>query len=112
MILAVEAGGTAQRDGGVGAREAGAAYLAALAGVPVIPVVAWGQERLGRDLVRLRRTHVEVRFGPPLRFPSGEPTARELRDRTDRIMLGLARLLPQSYRGVYAVAADRTEEGA
>lgn len=111
-ILAIIPEGRRSAIGGLERGKAGAAYLTALADVPVVPVVAWAQERLGRDLARLRRARVQVRFGAPLRFAAGDPTARELRNRTDRIMLELARMLPESYRGVYAAAADRSEEGA
>jgi 1-acyl-sn-glycerol-3-phosphate acyltransferase len=89
----------------------GAAYLAAQAGVPVVPVAAWGQERLGRSLRRLRRAPIHVRFGKPLHLPAGKVTAAELREHTDRIMVALAQMLPDDYRGVYATAATDGSEG-
>ena len=71
--LAVMPEGRRSATGALERGKTGAAYLAALADVPVVPVVAWGQERLGRDLARLRRTRVHVRFAPPVRFPRRRP---------------------------------------
>ena len=83
-IVGVGPEGRRSATGALETGRTGVAYLASRAGVPVVPVGAWGQERLGRDLSRLRRTPVGVRFAPPLRFPAGEPSARELRDAPTR----------------------------
>jgi 1-acyl-sn-glycerol-3-phosphate acyltransferase len=76
-------------------------YLAARAGVPVVPMAAWGQERLGHSWRRLRRAPVRVRFGPPLVFGSVTPSRRELREYSDTVMRAIAAQLPERYRGVY-----------
>lgn len=90
----------------------GAAYLAALAQVPVVPVAVWGTERWLEELLRLRRPHLHVRVGAPFHLP---PLPRHDRDawleaQTQRLMCRLAALLPPTYRGVYAVGCDTPAE--
>jgi 1-acyl-sn-glycerol-3-phosphate acyltransferase len=87
--------------GGLTHGHTGVGYLAARAGVPVVPMAAWGQERLGKSWQRLHRAPVRVRFGPPLVFPPAGHGAPELRGITDRVMRAIAAQLPEEYRGVY-----------
>ena len=97
--------------GGLRRGNTGAAYLATRAGVPVVPVAAWGQEDFTSNWRRLRRAPVRLQFGPPLDFPVGPLTSQELQEHSERIMLEIARMLPPEYRGVYAdaVAAESVE---
>ena len=97
--------------GGLRRGNTGAAYLATRAGVPVVPVAAWGQEDFTSNWRRLRRAPVRLHFGPPLDFPVGPLTSQELQEHSERIMLEIARMLPPEYRGVYAdaVAAESVE---
>jgi 1-acyl-sn-glycerol-3-phosphate acyltransferase len=80
----------------------GIAYLATQAGVPVIPLAAWGQEHIPSRLRSLRRAPVSVRIGAPIRFDDGVPDAARLRAYTDTVMSAIALMLPSEYRGVYA----------
>jgi 1-acyl-sn-glycerol-3-phosphate acyltransferase len=81
----------------------GIAYLATRADVPILPVGISGSERLKGNLPRLRRTDLRVAVGEPIRLPrSGRVRAAELREFTDLIMVRIAELLPEEYRGVYA----------
>ena len=99
--LGVAPEGRLSRTGGLIKGQAGIAYLAGRSGVPVIPVVAWGQERAGHCWRRLRRVPVHIRFGPPITLAPGLSGPRDLERATDSIMTSLARLLPPAYRGVY-----------
>jgi 1-acyl-sn-glycerol-3-phosphate acyltransferase len=105
-IIGVGPEGRRSATGALESGRTGVAYLATRAGVPVLPVAAWGQERLGRGLWRLRRAPVTVRFGQPLHFPAGEAGPAELRAYTEDVMQAIARLLPPEYRGVYAGAVS------
>ena len=87
--------------GGLTEGHTGVGYLATQAGAPVVPMAAWGQERLGRSWRRLRRAPVRVRFGPPLVFATTAPSGRELREYSDAVMRAIAAQLPVEYRGVY-----------
>lgn len=81
----------------------GPAYIAAHAGVRIVPVGVTGTEKIKHNLPRLRRTDVRVVVGKPFRLPeSGQVERQKLREYTDLIMHSIAELLPEEYRGVYA----------
>ncbi len=107
--MAVE--GTRSRTGGLQQGKAGAAYFATRAGVPILPAVCWGTEKVFPSLLRLRRAEVHVRFGPPIRLPAGRARSADLDRYTEELMVTLARMLPEEYRGIYrhhpAVAGSR-----
>lgn len=107
-LLALAPEATRSRTGGLIRGRTGVAYLATETGAPVVPMVAWGLEKLSKPLEVLRRHPVHVRVGQPLRFPTGPASAPDLRRYTDSVMLAQARLLPERYRGVYAEAAEGT----
>ncbi|MFN8621244.1 MAG: 1-acyl-sn-glycerol-3-phosphate acyltransferase [Chloroflexota bacterium] len=69
--------GTRSADGRLGPMRDGVGVIVAATGVPVVPVHLDGTHTIlpkGRTLPRRRRgTRVEVRFGAPLRFPTGTP---------------------------------------
>lgn len=103
--LGVAPEGRLSLTGGLIKGQIGIAYLASQAGVPVIPVVAWGQERAGHCWRHLRRVRVHIRFGPPIELPPGLSGPSDLERGTDLVMTSLARLLPPAYRGVYGEPA-------
>jgi len=107
--LGVAPEGTRSRTGGLIEGKPGTVYLASRSGAPILPMVVWGQERAMHDWAHLRRAKIHVRVAPPMSLPSGAEHARsvELASYTDRLMLTLARMLPQEYRGVYT---DRVEQ--
>ncbi|HEX6862820.1 MAG TPA: lysophospholipid acyltransferase family protein, partial [Thermoanaerobaculia bacterium] len=101
--LALSPEGTRSRTGGLLRGKTGVAYLATRAPAPILPVAAFGQEQAARYWVRLRRVPIRVRIGAPIALPPGAP-AHDLRRLADQVMVTLAGLLPESYRGVYAGA--------
>lgn len=102
-ILAVAPEGTRSHNGPLQYGKTGAAYLADRTGVPVVPMVAWGQEATIHNLKRLRRTVVRGAIGQPFHLPrGGRAKGDRLQEYTDLIMCRLAALLPPEYRGVYA----------
>jgi 1-acyl-sn-glycerol-3-phosphate acyltransferase len=81
----------------------GAAYLAARADVPIVPVALSGTEQIKRELPRLRRARVRIVVGKPFKLPeSSHVRGPKLDEYTDLIMRRIAELLPEEYRGVYA----------
>jgi 1-acyl-sn-glycerol-3-phosphate acyltransferase len=96
--------GTRSKTGALARGKTGAAYLAHLAGVPLVPVGLAGTEKVGRTLLRLRRPHVLLHFGKPFTLPPlpEEDRPVHLRQHTDEIMCRIAVLLPARYHGVYA----------
>ncbi len=102
-VLGIAPEGTRSRTGALQQGKPGAAYMASRTGVPIVPVVVWGQEKFWREVRRLRRPRVHVRVGKPFVLP-GTPNrakGKQLDGYTEQIMLRLAELLPEPYRGVY-----------
>lgn len=83
----------------------GAAFLALMADVPIVPVVVINTEHLGAAMKRLRRLPLTVIFGQPYKLPPAptrRPDEAHLEACTTEIMCRIAALLPPEYRGVYA----------
>jgi 1-acyl-sn-glycerol-3-phosphate acyltransferase len=91
--------GTRGTEGGpLGQGRAGTGMLAALAGVPVVPVYVEGTGRaLPRGAGRPRLTRITVRYGPPLVFDRGKRGDRDrgkqrYQEISDQIMAAIGRL--------------------
>jgi 1-acyl-sn-glycerol-3-phosphate acyltransferase len=104
LVMAPE--GTRSPTGALMEGRAGASYLAAKSGVPVIPVGVTGTR--DREVVfnfkHLRRTKVVATIGAPFTLPplKGKGREEQLKGYTDEIMCRIAALLPEGNRGVYA----------
>ncbi len=81
----------------------GAAYLAARAHVPVVPVALTGTENahVYGCLRRLKRPEITLTIGQPLVVSAAHDDRQALEAETERIMEALAALLPPEYRGAY-----------
>jgi 1-acyl-sn-glycerol-3-phosphate acyltransferase len=103
-IVAVAPEGTRNWDGKLLRAQPGIVSLALRSGAPLMPVAHWGGENFKSNLKRLKRTPFHIRVGEPFNLDiNGKQVTRELRQAlADDVMLKLARLLPQEYRGVYA----------
>lgn len=101
-VLAIAPEGTRSRTGMLSEGRTGAAYLATRANVPILPLVAYGQEKAPAYWKRLRRVPIHVRIGRVMELPAGKASMDELQTYTEQIMLALAHLLPADYHGVYA----------
>lgn len=102
-LLGIAPEGTRSRTGALQQGHDGAAYLAARTGVPLVPMVVWGQEQALRHWRRLRRPHVYAIVGPPITLPPEAQRARaaQLTAYTEQIMRTMAAMMPEAYRGVY-----------
>jgi len=80
----------------------GTSLVAIRNGVPILPVGITGTEKLSL-LGLLRRPEITVNIGKPLNMPpvDGNLTKTQLDLATNLIMIRIAELLPQSYRGNY-----------
>lgn len=102
-------------DEGAGMRPAlpGAAMVALLAGVPVVPVAVTGTEDirvpsvLFRWILR-RRLPFRVEFGEPFELPTLSAEARNAEQATDLMMRRVAALLPPEYQGAYGAGSEGT----
>ena len=82
----------------------GAAYIAAQAGAPVIPIALMGteNENVYGSLRRLRPPRIAVTVGEPVQLLPAGDGHHALDENTERIMRAIACMLPPEYRGFYA----------
>lgn len=103
-MLGIAPEGTRSKTGGLQRGKPGVVYLAALSGVPIVPIAIYGTERWWKAWLCLRRPVLHVRVGEP--FVVGQMPAENrdawLQEKADEVMLRIAALLPPAYRGVYA----------
>jgi 1-acyl-sn-glycerol-3-phosphate acyltransferase len=103
-ILAVAPEGTRSYTGRLLRARPGIVTLALHSGAPILPVVHWGGEKFSGNLRRLKRTDFHIRVGKPFRLAAGGiRLTHEVRQAmVDEIMVQLAGLMPEFYRGEYA----------
>jgi 1-acyl-sn-glycerol-3-phosphate acyltransferase len=102
-IVAIAPEGTRSGDGRLQRGHGGVVVLAMLSKAPLLPVAFYGGENYRQNLLRLRRTDFHYVVGEPFRLiPDESLPAREARQAmADEVMLRLAGILPDEYRGVY-----------
>jgi len=103
MALAIAPEGTRSRTGQMQRGKAGVAYIARKADALIVPIGSWGQERLG-EWRPWRRPACHAVIGRPFRLDigKGRMSTEQLQELADSIMIQIARLVPDSYRGYYA----------
>ena len=76
-------------------------------GVPIVPVVHWGVEDFSKNIKHLKRTDFHIRVGKPFTLDAnGEKVNSRIRqEMVDEIMYQIANLMPEKYRGKYALSA-------
>ncbi len=108
LMLGMFPEGTRSGESGLGRGEPGTALLAMRTNTPIQPVAIWGTEGVKLPRAFFQRTTVHVRFGEPFYLQRSERlTKEEIEDGTDVIMRRIAELLPERYRGIYAIEAAR-----
>jgi 1-acyl-sn-glycerol-3-phosphate acyltransferase len=104
IVIAPE--GTRSKTGALIEAKPGSSYLAAKAGVPIIPVAITGSEDTAvlSRFKRFQRAKIIAHTGKPFTLPplKGKNREEELKHATDEIMCQIAAMLPPAYRGVYA----------
>lgn len=113
MLVGMFPEGTRSKTGGLKEPFGGASVVALRSNAPIIPCALVGTDGLplsGSEPVQKRRyPKVAAIFGEPFRLEHVAPdgTKRSLDDLTDAMMIEIARMLPEQYRGIYA---DRCEQ--
>jgi 1-acyl-sn-glycerol-3-phosphate acyltransferase len=104
QILGMAPEGTRSRVRKLQKAREGAAYIASRAGVPIVPIGVINSDKFLENLMRLRRTNLEVHIGEPFHLPDlgHKPKGKELKACTELIMGHIAALLPERYHGYYA----------
>lgn len=101
--LGVAPEGHRSTNGRLARAKAGAARLAIHTDTAVLPVAITGTDRAIHEWPRLRRPRITVTIGEPFKIPVEKPISKERQQElADEMMLHLASMLPESYRGVYA----------
>ena len=105
-VLVIAPEGTRSRIETMAEGKPGVSYLASKAQFPVLPIGLIGTEDriFYGNLKRLKRTHIQIRFGDTFTLPPLPRKNRDeaLREFTDEIMCHIAALIPEKNRGVYA----------
>ena len=102
--------GTRSLDGRMRRGLPGVAYIAVRSQAPILPVAITGTENIsGWWRIAFPLCRFKVRIGDPFTLPAieGRLTRPILQNLTDMIMTRIAALLPESYRGYYAVEEAR-----
>lgn len=115
LLVGVFPEGTRSTTASLKSVHPGVALIAVRSGAPILPTAIFGTEVLPFNGHKGRRPshgrpRVTVRIGRPFHLPERLPGERrpDLAELTDLIMVEVARLLPPSYRGIYA---ERVETG-
>jgi 1-acyl-sn-glycerol-3-phosphate acyltransferase len=112
-LLGIYPEGTRSPDGRLYKGKTGVARMALEAGVPVIPVVMVGTDRVSPLGTKMWRPHpVEIRFGSPLDFSRYAGLAGDRfveRSMVDEIMYSLMELSGQEYVDRYATSVKESD---
>ncbi len=102
-ILGIAPEGTRSSSHALIAGKTGAAFITTKAGVPLMPVVMTGTEKVSAGFKRFRRTEIALTIGPAFTLPPLDHASKTeaLEAHTHEIMCRLAALLPEDYQGVY-----------
>ena len=103
IALGIAPEGTRSKNGKLQEGKPGTILLAVKSGVPIVPVAITGTETAFNDLKHFRRPRLTARFGKPFVIPPFEQGRRsqDLSIWTEKLMVRIAALLPESYRGFY-----------
>ena len=102
-IFGIAPEGTRNKTGRLKRAHPGAVLLAVHSGATILPVVHWGGENFLKNLARFKRTDFHMRVGEPFKLVlNGAKMTRENRQKiADEMMVRIAELMPQDYRGDY-----------
>lgn len=109
-IIGMAPEGTRSKDGVLRKGYPGIVLIAGEADVPIYPVAHYGDVDFWKNLKRLRRTPFNYRVGSPVRIKQESIADKQVKriDIASEIMVELARLLPEEYRGPYADKLQKT----
>lgn len=109
-VLGMFPEGTRSRNGKLQAGRPGAALLALRSGAPVLPIGITGTQDVFRFPNVFLRPKFKVVIGRPFQLTRDGTNEGDLMSMCDALMLRIAALLPEEYRGVYGTRAN--ESGA
>ncbi len=103
-IFGISPEGTRSGDGKLLPAHPGIVPIALKTGAPLIPVAHFGTEKFPENVKKFKRTDFHIRVGKPFTLNAGgERVTKQVRQKmVDEMMIELAKLLPEEYRGAYA----------
>lgn len=113
LLIAPEGGRS--HEPGMRRAKAGIAYIVDLADVPVLPVgISGATDDFLKKALLMQKPEITMRIGEPIRLKplrgKGEEKRLMRQENADQIMTHIARLLPESYWGVYSPQGLRQSE--
>jgi 1-acyl-sn-glycerol-3-phosphate acyltransferase len=103
FFVCISPEGTRSKNGVLQKGKAGLVQLALEAGVPILPVVHHGGEKIWNNLKRFKRTPFYFKAGLPFRIKfEGRPDRDERELIITEVMIQMAKLLPEEMRGIYS----------
>jgi 1-acyl-sn-glycerol-3-phosphate acyltransferase len=110
-IVIVAPEGTRSYHGRLNKGYPGIVLLAIRSGVPILPVVFYGNENF-KKLELAKRTDMAIKVGKRFHIdPHGQTLDREVRKQmTDEVMFEIARMLPEKNRGIYSEIEKSKQE--
>lgn len=108
-IFTISPEGTRSGDGKLLKAHPGIVPIALKTGAPLQPIAHWGIEDFPENVKHLRRTNFHLRVGKPFTLNPGDKRVNSAvrQEMVDEIMIELAKLLPEEYRGYYADKVDK-----
>ena len=103
-IFGIAPEGTRNYSGKLRRALPGAVLVALRANAPIIPVAHWGGEDFMKNFKHFKRTDFHIRVGEPFKINvNGAKVTAEMRQQiVDEMMVQIARMMPEEYRGEYA----------
>lgn len=110
MIFGIAPEGTRNYTGRLRRAMPGTVIVALHSGVPIIPIAHWGGENFMKNFKHLKRTDFHIRVGEPFKLKvEGLKVTAEIRQQiVDEMMVQIAVLMPEEYRGDYAEMSKTT----
>lgn len=110
-ILAMAPEGTRTRDGHLIRGKPGVAMLASQCDAPILPVAYYGHEHFEKNIKKLKRTRMIIRVGEPFNISLNghQKNKSTMQAVSDAIMVEIAKLLPEDYRGAYSRLGEKSE---
>jgi 1-acyl-sn-glycerol-3-phosphate acyltransferase len=104
MVFGIAPEGTRNYTGKLKRALPGAVTLALHSNAPIIPIAHWGGEKYLSNLKRFKRIDFHIRVGEPFKLKvEGLKVTAEIRQQiVDEMMMQIAVLMPEEYRGDYA----------
>jgi len=112
LIFGIAPEGTRNYNGKLKRALPGAVTVALHSGAPIIPVAHWGGENFMKNLKHFKRTDFHIRVGEPFKLNvEGVKVTGEIRQQiVDEMMVQIAKLMPEEYRGEYSDTSKWTEK--